>query len=82
MQSIKFPEAHHAIAEDQPEYETLYANLQHNDTTQSTTITACFELTPEEVAEIVKTKKLWYQQMKGRHHPMQPINISVIKPEL
>jgi len=82
MQSIKFPEAHHAIAEDQPEYETLYANLKHNDTTEVTTITACFELTPEELAEVVKTKRIWYQQIKNRQSPMQPMNLSVIKPGL
>ena len=82
MISIKFLEAHHAIAEDQPEYETLYANLQHNDTTQSTTITACFELTDGEIEELFMTKKLWYQQIKSRHSAMQPMMISVTKPKL
>lgn len=40
---------------------------------------ACFELTDEEVAEIVKTKKLWYRQMIFGNK-FQPMNIFVDNP--
>lgn len=40
---------------------------------------ACFELTDEEVAQIVKTKKLWYRQMIFGNK-FQPMNIFVDNP--
>lgn len=40
---------------------------------------ACFELTDEEIAEIIRTKKLWYRQMLYGAN-FQPMNIMVESP--
>lgn len=77
MKSIKFPEVNNHIAENQEEYETVYANVSE-DGAGLKTITVCFEFTDEEIQEMVKTKKLWYQQQTG--HYMAPMNITAIKP--
>ena len=91
MEAINFPEANLMLAEDQPEYKTLPVFLKNkrinaNGYNPNLTkkdipweMTACFELTDEEIAEIVKTKKLWYTQLiMGRN--FQPIRIETSKP--
>lgn len=73
MTSVKFEEAHIAIAENQEEYETVHAHVDKN----TKTITLCFELTPEEIETIARTGKIWYQQLGI---PMSPMSIHVNKP--
>lgn len=80
MESIKFPEANVAIGEDQPEYETLHAHVSTKD--DVTTIVACFELTEEEIQDIVTNKRVWYRQLKHPHSAMQPMKLLTSKPNL
>lgn len=77
MKSIKFPEVNIALAENQEEYETLYVHLDKEDSTQP--MTACFELTDEQIKEIVETKKIWYTQLTFGNN-FQPINMSTQNP--
>lgn len=77
MKSIKFPEVNNHIAEEQEEYETVYANVSE-DNGGLKTITVCFELSPEDIKRITETGVIWYQQQTG--HLMAPMNITSIKP--
>ena len=77
MTSVKFPEANIALAENQPEYETLYVHLDKEDATRP--MTACFKLTDEQIAEIVKTGCIWYTQLTFGNN-FQPINMSTSNP--
>lgn len=76
MKAIDFTERTHMLAEDQPEYETLPVHI--NDS-QECEFTSCFELTDEEIAEIVSTKKLWYTQLTFGN-PFQPVRMSTQNP--
>lgn len=69
MKSIPFPEVTNKIGEEQEEFETI--NVQCNEDDRSVNI--CFKLTKKEVAEIVKTKKIWYKQFapNGKLHQMK-----------
>lgn len=78
MKSIDFPEANLPLAKDQPEYQTLYVHFQ-KFTVPYFPMTACFQLTDEEVEEIVRTRKLWFTQStfgKG----FSPITLSLMNP--
>lgn len=77
MISIEFPQANIPLAKDQPEYETLYVHVDPNDPTLS--MTACFELSDEEIVELVKTRKLWYTQLTFGQ-PFQPVRMSTQNP--
>jgi hypothetical protein len=91
MISVTFPEANLELAKDQPEYETLHVfveerlvNIPTDDGKQSViksipwSMTACFELTDEEIAEIVATRKIWHRQMLFGNS-FQPILMSTSK---
>lgn len=76
MKSIDYPEANFALAKDQPEYQTLYVHVAKTPERQ---MISCYELTEEEVAAIVKNKKLWYSQLTfGTNY--QPMSILVDNP--
>lgn len=76
MKAVEFPQVNVRIAENQPQYETLPAHIV--DEPEGRIIT-CFELTDEEIDEIVKTRKLWHVQLSFRQR-MQPISLSTQKP--
>jgi hypothetical protein len=61
MKSIEFPEANVAVAKDQPQYNTLFARVDRQSPEGEMII--CFELTDEEVTQIVRNKKLFYSQL-------------------
>lgn len=77
MKSVKFPEVNIHLAENQPEYETLYVHLDKND--PQFPMTACFELTDEQIKEIVETRKIWFTQLTFGGS-FQPINLSTQNP--
>ena len=72
MKPIEFEQVNVRIAENQEEYETLPAYIEEAPTG---TIVTCFKLEKEEIEEIVKTGKIWHQQL-AFHKPMQPILLS------
>lgn len=58
MKSLKFEGCNMAIAGTQQQYNTLHAKKEPTGE-----VTMIFELSDEEVAEIVRTKKIVYQRL-------------------
>lgn len=87
MKAIDFPQQNEVIAKDQPEYIPLpaFLNIQQvrfNDGTEGPAVidlTCCFQLSPEEVAQVIATGKIWYTQVVN-NQSMQPIHMSVVNP--
>lgn len=73
MRSLKFTGCTHAIAGTQNQYNTLHGELVPGKEGEFRMI---FELTNEEVEEIVRTKKLVYRQLTFGQR-FQPMNILV-----
>lgn len=61
MKSIKTAQFNITIAENQDQYETVHAHIDTHD--PAVPITICMELTDDEIAQIVKSKKLYYRQL-------------------
>ncbi|MBR8535400.1 hypothetical protein KDU71_07495 [Carboxylicivirga sediminis] len=78
MKALEFEEVNSRIAEKQEEYETLPACIRIDK--PECHIITCFELSDEEIEEIVKTKKLWHVQLSFAQ-PMQPILMTTKKPD-
>lgn len=53
--------------------------LQYQKVSIPMSMTACFELSGEEIEELVRTKKLWYTQMVFGS-PFQPVRMSTQNP--
>lgn len=80
MESINFPEVNAAIAKDQPQYQTLFANI--DPTKPGVPTTVCLKLSPEELSEaIMNDGEIWLTQMTNGN-PYTPIRMSTIKPEM
>ena len=67
MNPIKFPEANVTFAENQPEYLPLPAHK-----TEDGQVITCWELSPEEIEEINKNKRLWLI-VHTFNNPLQPL---------
>ncbi len=63
---IEFPEQNVIFAKDQPEYLPLPAHVD-----SSGTVTCCWELSDDEIAQIIKTRKIWHQILTFRN-ALQP----------
>jgi hypothetical protein len=95
MKAIDFPQRNCMLAEDQPEYETLPVFVEMKEVivenkpgdpqlailtkTIPWSMTACFELSDEELAEIILTKRIFYTQMVFGSN-FQPISMSTKNP--
>lgn len=88
MNFADFPERNHLLAENQPEYQTMpvfadVRELPHPKTEEPMPVvwsmTAVLELTDEEIAELARTKKLYYRQMLFGAQ-FQPIFLSTKDP--
>jgi len=77
MQPVEFPQQTHVLAKDQPQYTPLPVHIGAEE--ENFPMTACFELSDAEVAEIIATKKLWYTQVTFGH-PFQPVMLSTQNP--
>lgn len=75
-QPTDFPGATITIAKDQPPYLPLPARHYGDD---MGTLLTCWQLTEEELAEVLKTGKLWVTMLTF-NQPIQPIAISVERP--
>lgn len=69
MKPIEFPGVNVILGKNQPEYQPLPVMVF--DTPEREMI-SCWELTDEEVSEIVKNKKIYFQQMTFGN-PFQPV---------
>lgn len=77
MQPVEFPQQTDVLAKNQPQYTPLPVHVGSQD--DSFPMTACFELSEEEKAEIAATGKLWYTQITFGH-PFQPVHLSTQNP--
>lgn len=75
MRSLKFEGADLAIGGTQNQYNTLHARKKPTGE-----VIMIFELTDEEVAEIVRTKKLVYSRLVG-NSAFQPMKIMTQWPD-
>jgi len=66
MQLIEFPQQTVIIAKDQPEYLPLPAHISNEGI-----VTCCWELSDDDIAQIIKTRKIWHQIWAFRK-PLQP----------
>lgn len=71
MRSLKFTGSH-PIAGTQQEYSTIHGKVVDEKTDE---VVIIFELTDEELAEITRTKKLVYSQLRFGNR-FQPMRIS------
>lgn len=74
MTPVDFPQATVVIAKDQPEYQPLPAHVSSHGV-----VTSCWELTVDELSELLKTKRIWLQQLTFGA-PLQPQLPSVEMP--
>jgi len=59
MKSIKFPGSHLEIGKGQPEYNVIHAMAVPGEEGE---LLMCFELSDEEVQQIIETKKIYYSR--------------------
>jgi len=71
MKSIKFPGATIEIGKGQPEYNVLHAMQGPNEAE----LVMCFELSDEELAEINRTKKIYYSRLMYGGGGFQPMKL-------
>jgi len=84
MKAIEFPEVNLRIAENQPEYETLPANIQPDKQTKGffNQFTFCFELDEDEKKQIAETGHVWQTVLVPKGRSINPIFMSTLKPEM
>lgn len=77
MRALIFEQVNVNLAEEQPQYETLpaYYGLL-GDKEHETGFVVCFELTDDELQQVVANKKIWYSQLTFGA-PFQPMNLYV-----
>ena len=76
LSAVEFPEQNFVLAKDQDQYNTLPCHVTDD---RDRIVTTCFDVTPEQERELMKTGKLWVEVWTFGH-PFQPIRISVVKP--
>jgi hypothetical protein len=77
MEPIEFPQQNDVLAKNQPQYRPLPVHVGSKE--DNFPMTTCFQLTPEELAEIAATGKLWYTQVTFGN-PFQPVMLSTKSP--
>lgn len=77
MKAADFPQRNVLLAENQPEYETLPAHVDTD--APELPFTTCFELSDEEVEEIVRTRRIWHTQLTFGH-AFQPVRMATTNP--
>lgn len=76
MKAIKFPECNAVLGKGQEEYTDLPALLEKDGT-----MVCCFELSEDDIQEIVKNKCIWLSQLTF-NRLMQPILLTTKKSDL
>ena len=77
MKNIIFKGVNLTIAKDQDEYNMVFA--EHDK--EAGTITMCFEFTPEELLEIIQTRRLWIKKLTF-NGKLQPFSLATKKEDL
>lgn len=88
MNFVDFPQRNLMLAEDQPEYQTLPTHVEYREVNTPDgpkkipwSMTCVYELSDEEISELIATRKLYYRQMLFGHQ-FQPIFMSTKDPFL
>lgn len=76
MTPTEFTEQNTTFAKDQPEYNPLPAHCS-----QEGVVTTRWKLSQEELKHIERTGEIWLQVYTFRQ-PLQPLRLSVLKPEI
>jgi hypothetical protein len=71
MKSIKFPGCNLEIGKGQPEYNVIHAMQMPGPEGE---IIACYELTDEEIEQILRTRKIYYSRLTF-HQKFQPMRL-------
>lgn len=74
MTPVDFPQSNAVLAKDQPEYLPLPVHVSTHGV-----VTSCWEFTVDELSELLKTKRIWLQQLTF-NAPLQPQRPSVEMP--
>jgi len=84
MKAIEFPEVNIRIAENQPEYETIPANVTQDEESNGyfNQVTMCFELDEEERKQVAETGRIWHTVLVPQGKHFHPIRSSCLKPEM
>lgn len=82
MKAIEFPEVNVRIAENQPEYQTIPANVKLIEGTNFKKVTMCFELDEEERKQVAETGQIWHTVLQPFDTNFHPILMDITKPEL
>lgn len=95
MQAVEFQQQTDILAKDQPQYLPLPVHIKYEEVPTrypgategdgyetinvAMEMTCCFQLSPEEIAQVVATGKIWYTQcVYGQQ--FQPVRMSMINP--
>lgn len=77
---IEFPEQTVIIAKDQPQYIPLPAYQYERDRTG--TVVFCWQLSEEELAELIRNNGVLYHTVQTFNRPLQPTMLDVVKPNM
>lgn len=77
MKPIRFKQVNIVLAENQPQYQPL--PVQFNDELEEQPMTSCWELDEAELAQIIKSKKIYLKQLTFGN-PFQPIHPTIYNP--
>lgn len=80
MKAIEFPEVNVRIAENQPEYETIPANIRQHEDTNLYEVAMCLRLDEEEREQVAKTGRIWLTILQPSGN-FNPIKTSFLKPD-
>jgi len=85
MKPVRFEEVNAVIGEKQPEYEPLPALIKdyevEGQVLERAQVVTCWDLTDEEIADIVKNKKIWLSTLTFGY-PFQPVCLTTKKEDL
>lgn len=74
MEAIEFPEVNNHIGKNQPQVNTLPAYVAPDSK-----VVVCFDLSDEDIAMIVKHRRLWYHTYLGPFNQFAPMNIFPVR---
>jgi hypothetical protein len=80
MKAIEFPEVNVRIAENQPEYETIPANIRQHEDTNLYEVAMCLRLDEEERKQVAETGRIWLTILQPTGN-FNPIKTSFLKPD-
>jgi hypothetical protein len=78
MKPTQFPEANVIFSKDQPEYSPLPA---HKVGDEKGRVITCWELSDEEIAEVIKTRKV-YLELLTFNRSLTPVYLTALRSDI